>query len=382
MFERIHYLDNLRALAMLLGVLLHAGLAYAEPARSIWLATNPEGSVVIDASIWFIHLFRMGLFFLISGYFARLVLERKGMKYFVKARCLRLLLPFLLFYPVLLVAITMVIVFAVSYLTEPQGVMGMVAAASQGADAGAAEVAAPGTMHLWFLYYLMAFSTLGAIAYRLPTLNIDGWKWNSSLLYFVPLLLAPAAWIGGSPLPAPEAFVPIAWPFGFYGLFFLAGWQLYERESFLDRWQPHAWPIVVVCIFLYVPYYFWMPKLDLGVLLSGSTGQGPWRAGALALLTAYLSVLLSIASLLLGKRYLSSRSPWLSFVADSSYWVYLIHLPIVMFLQTLLIPLAWPLGIKLLSVIVATLLICVASYVVFVRYTPLGWMLHGKRSFP
>ncbi len=31
--HRIHYLDNLRALAMMLGVFLHAGLAYAYPLR-------------------------------------------------------------------------------------------------------------------------------------------------------------------------------------------------------------------------------------------------------------------------------------------------------------------------------------------------------------
>ena len=31
--SRIHYLDNLRALAMMLGLYLHGALAYAEPAR-------------------------------------------------------------------------------------------------------------------------------------------------------------------------------------------------------------------------------------------------------------------------------------------------------------------------------------------------------------
>ena len=62
-FGRVHYLDNLRALAMMLGVLLHAGLAYANPAQSIWIATDKTSSTAVDAGIWFIHLFRMGLFF-------------------------------------------------------------------------------------------------------------------------------------------------------------------------------------------------------------------------------------------------------------------------------------------------------------------------------
>lgn len=100
---RIHYLDNLRALAMLLGVYLHGALAHAEPAQSVWLATDPGSSVVIDVSIWFIHLFRMGLFFVLSGYFAKLVIERKSLRYFLRSRCLRIALPFLVFYPLLVI---------------------------------------------------------------------------------------------------------------------------------------------------------------------------------------------------------------------------------------------------------------------------------------
>lgn len=50
---------------MLLGVFLHAALAYCEPARAIWLATDAQGSVAIDSAIWFIHLFRMSLFFFV-----------------------------------------------------------------------------------------------------------------------------------------------------------------------------------------------------------------------------------------------------------------------------------------------------------------------------
>ena len=68
---------------MLLGVFLHAALAYAHPTQIVWLATDPQSSVLVDASFCFIHLFRMGLFFLISGYFARLLINRRGVKGFV-----------------------------------------------------------------------------------------------------------------------------------------------------------------------------------------------------------------------------------------------------------------------------------------------------------
>ena len=72
----------------------------------------------------------------------------------------------------------------------------------------------------------------------------------------------------------------------------------------------------------------------------------------------------------------------LKFCADSSYWVYLIHLPIILFLQTLLIPIPLPVVGKLVLMILSTWLFCLATYVVFVRYTPIGCMLNGKWPFP
>lgn len=379
--QRIHYLDNLRALAMLLGVFLHSALAYAQPAQSVWLATDTESSIAVDISIWFIHLFRMGLFFFLSGYFAKLVIERKGMRHFLWSRCLRIVAPFVLFYPFLLAAMTVVIVFAISYLVEPRGLMGLIAAMAVGDSAGQKREP-PGTMHLWFLYYLVAFSGLSALLYNVKWLKLETWFKRPHFLLLCPLILLPGAFAGGTPLPAPESFIPLWWPFAFYGLFYVAGWQLFGREQFLDSWRPYIWLVAMISLAMFVPYYMLMPVLDLNSFLAGSAQQSNGIRFVLACLTAYLSVLLTILSLLLARRYLAGKNPLLSFVADSSYWVYLLHLPIVLFLQTLLVPMALPWWLKFIIVLVGTMVPCMATYVVFVRYTPLGWLLHGKRSFP
>jgi peptidoglycan/LPS O-acetylase OafA/YrhL len=91
---------------------------------------------------------------------------------------------------------------------------------------------------------------------------------------------------------------------------------------------------------------------------------------------------MTLSALLVGQRFLARSNAWLKFCADSSYWVYLIHLPIILFLQTLLIPIPIPVFGKLVVVTLVTWLFCMATYVVFVRYTPIGWMLNGKRRFP
>lgn len=378
--ERIHYLDNLRALAMLLGVYLHGALAYAEPARSVWIATNPEGSVAIDASIWWIHLFRMSLFFLLSGYFAKRIMQRKGLQAFLWNRMLRIALPFALFWPFLMVAMTIVFIFAFSYVKEPQGLMQVIVAASRNGEAKSSTPYT--TMHLWFLYYLLMFSLVAAV--------VSGWAgWKCDWLFrrkgwflFAPLALVPGILGGGLPVAAPESFIPTWWPFAYYGLFYWAGWQLVGRESALDRLQPWCWGIVVVSILLFVPHYCMLPVLDITLLKENAQARS--FAGRLmeSVLASYLSVLLTLSALLLGQRWLARSNAWLKWCADSSYWVYLVHLPIILFLQTLFIPIGLPILVKLLAVILLTWLFCMATYLVFVRYTPIGWMLNGKRPFP
>ncbi|MBL8816909.1 MAG: acyltransferase family protein [Planctomyces sp.] len=379
--HRIHYLDNLRALAMLLGIYLHAALAYADPSQSIWLATDTGASTAVDASIWLIHLFRMSLFFLLSGYFSSLVLARRGTKSFLVSRLVRIALPFVLFYPFLLAAMTIVIVFALSYLTEPKGVMGLIAAAAKNPNAQN-NANTLTTMHLWFLYYLMFFSLIGICLSRIQRFSIDGLLNRPWLMMMAPLLLVPGIVGAGVPLPAPESFLPTWWPFTFYGLFYFAGWQLYGREEQLDRLSSQIWPILVISLIGCAGYYASMPTLDIAILITPGTSRPLSEQLSSWILTAYLSVSLTITSLLLGKRWLAQRNPLLSFISDSSYWMYLTHLPLVIFLQTFLIPFNWPLWLKLLFTIVGTVLPCLATYVVFVRYTPIGWMLHGKRKFP
>lgn len=380
--ERIHYLDNLRALAMLLGVFLHAALAYAYPTQIIWLATDPESSVLVDASFCFIHLFRMGVFFLISGYFARLLITRKGLKSFVWNRTVRIVFPFVLFYPFLLALLIAVIVFAMSYLSQPLGLMGVIVKASkEKPEAGWNQSWT--TMHLWFLYYLALFAVLTVALSRFQRLRFEWLFQRPWLLGLAPLALLPGVLLGGIGLPAPESFIPELWPLLFYGLFYWAGWQLFGRETCLAPLRPWIWGIAATCCVLFVPYYLLLPKVDASIFETGAVQRlSPPLLVVEGVLTVYLATLLTLLSLLIGQQYLSRRSPVLRLLSDASYWIYLVHLPVVYFLQTVLVETPLALGVKLLLTSGGTFLFSIATYVVFVRYTPVGWMLNGKRAFP
>jgi glucan biosynthesis protein C len=380
--DRIHYLDNLRALAMLLGVFLHGALAYANPTQIVWLVTDPQSSVLVDASFNFIHLFRMGLFFLISGYFARLMITRKGLKSFVWNRIVRIACPFVLFYPLLMALMIGVTVFAMFYLSHPLGLMGVIVkAAKENPQANRSQPWT--TMHLWFLYYLILFAALTVVLSRFRGPKLDWFFCRPWLLALAPLALLPGLLLCGIGIPAPESFIPQFWPFLFYGLFYWTGWRLFGREASLAPLGPWIGGIAVISLALFVPYYMLLPKLDPSIFETGEMKHLslPWKFVE-GVLTVYLAALLTLLALLTGQRYLSRRSPVLRLVSDASYWIYLLHLPVAIFLQTILAETSLVLALKLLITLGGTFLFCFATYLVFVRYTPIGWMLNGKRAFP
>ena len=97
--SRLHNLDFLRAFAMMMGLVIHAPILFTMPdvARDFQIENIP----VLESWGWlvmsFISNWRMPLFFLLSGFFAVLVIEKKGNPYFVKDRIIRIGITCLLF---------------------------------------------------------------------------------------------------------------------------------------------------------------------------------------------------------------------------------------------------------------------------------------------
>jgi hypothetical protein len=90
---RRHDLDALRAVAMLLGIVLHAALSFLP---GPWMAQDSQQSVIFGLPIAAIHGFRMALFFLISGYFTALLWRKRGLRELIKQRFKRIFLPCML----------------------------------------------------------------------------------------------------------------------------------------------------------------------------------------------------------------------------------------------------------------------------------------------
>jgi len=79
---------------MFLGVILHASMAYIPNVP--WGSHDPAAGDWVGLILLGIHGFRMQLFFVISGFFTLMLLQRRGIHSVVKQRFLRILIPCLL----------------------------------------------------------------------------------------------------------------------------------------------------------------------------------------------------------------------------------------------------------------------------------------------
>lgn len=87
---RRHDLDAARSLAMLLGIGLHAAMAFV---GGLWMVTDGPAEPLLGLFVVGIHGFRMPLFFLLSGFFSAMLWDRRGMGGLISHRLRRILLP-------------------------------------------------------------------------------------------------------------------------------------------------------------------------------------------------------------------------------------------------------------------------------------------------
>ena len=371
--DRIHAMDNLRALAMLAGVVFHAALAHSPLMHMIWPPADAGRSVFVDAVAWFLHTFRMPLFFVVAGYFAALLVARRGIGGLFRNRCARVLLPLLLFLPIVLFSMHWLTVEAAGNVMHPSPALAWIRGYI---DEHGALPSAPGWAHLWFLFYLLLFTVLawaasalelGRIGNRIANLH-PGW-----LAALVPLLLAPALASIGIPWPAPEFVIPALWALAFFGVYFALGYQLFHRVDMLERLRPLS-PVLLVAAVAAYALLFWSTD--------GFVANRPatLRHFLHALLEACAGFWMTLWCLLAARRWLAGRNATMRWLADASYWVYLVHLPLLFAIQYRLLDLQLHWTTKFAIATVTTLALSFASYQLLVRHTVIGSLLNGKRS--
>ena len=371
--ERVHHMDNLRALAMLAGVVFHAALAYSPLMHPIWPLADAGRSIAVDAVAWFLHLFRMPLFFVVAGFFAALLVARRGMAGLFRNRAARVLLPLVLFLPLVLVSMHWLTMQAIANAAHPSPALVWMRGWIE--QHGALPLL-PGWAHLWFLFYLLLFTVLTWVASSLGLRSL-GQRIAALpplaliLLFPIPLTLALAGTT--APWPAPEFVLPSLWAMAFFGLYFALGYQLFQRHEILDRMRPWSMLLLVGAVLGYALLFH---STDGFALTRPKTLQHAMHAA----LEAYAGLWMTLWCLLAGKRWLDRRSPTMRWLADASYWTYLVHLPLLFAIQYRLldVPLHWM--AKFAIAVLATFALSFVSYRLVVRNTLVGRLLNGKHA--
>ena len=79
---------------------------------------------------------------------------------------------------------------------------------------------------------------------------------------------------------------------------------------------------------------------------------------------------------------LKRENRWIRYIADSSYWLYIAHLPLVLLAQTVVRTWPMPAWAKFSLVCVVVTGVLLVTYEYMVRYTLIGTMLNGKKTRP
>ncbi|WP_432760780.1 hypothetical protein [Pseudoalteromonas aurantia] len=87
----------------------------------------------------------------------------------------------------------------------------------------------------------------------------------------------------------------------------------------------------------------------------------------------------SLLAIVLAYKFLQCKNTLTRYISDASYWVYLIHVPILIYIQMPLLALDISIYLKFLISVVFTLAISFASYHLLIRFSFMGKLLNGKK---
>ena len=356
---RHHGLDAARALAMVAVLAGHAAISFMETPIG-WAIQDDYRHLGVDLSIWILASFAMPGFFWLSGYFARAVHEHGGPGGFLRHRVTRVLAPLL----VALVPCSL----ALDALWDWGREVG-----------GRAEVATnipklqasglPITLgHLWYLYYLLAMSLVAAAVVPLARrLRVGALHGGALLLLVAAIVIGVLAAMRTLHLDTPLGFVidlPVA---AYMGAFLLWGWHVHAHPGDLDRYARHAWHAAAAALLLLLA--------AVSVLHDAAdpsrTAPPPLYAIAAS---GLFTMALIIAFVGLCHRF-ARRRAFFRLASEASYWFYVAHLPIVVFLQIALAHLGIPGPLKYAAIIAATTAACLATYDLVIRRTRLRRVL-------
>jgi hypothetical protein len=243
-------------------------------------------------------------------------------------------------------------------------------------------------MHLWFLWFLCwliaAFLVYAAVANLLKIRSLPKWLICSpaSLVWLIPLTMLPQSFMAAGTF-GPDSSIgllPIPSVLAYYAIFFFFGavyWDMDDKAGQLGRLWYLSLPVALLIIF---PVGLDLVSGTFGVVPRFEEESTNRLVGSF--LQATFAWLMTFGSIGLARRLLCRESRSLRYISDSSYWIYLVHLPLVILAQWLVRDLQTPALLKFSAITVVVSAFLLFTYEYGVRYTAIGRLLNGPRTRP
>jgi len=236
--------------------------------------------------------------------------------------------------------------------------------------------------HLWFLWFLCwlvgGFTVYAMLAELVGLESLPNWLIVSPLryLWLVPVTIIPQAFMGAGFGPdTSTGLIPFPHLLFYYAIFFGFGVLYFDCKDTQGKLGSRWFVTLPVALLL---FFTWVGL---------ETGDAEIFAGQPKFLQQTISVVIQVLYVWLMtfgyigafRKLMSVENKWMRYISDSSYWLYVAHLPLIIWLQWLISD--WDLDGALKFVLVCT--VCTGTLLVMyeylIRYSPIGTMLNGKK---
>ena len=244
----------------------------------------------------------------------------------------------------------------------------------------------PAFMHLWFLAFLcwlvIAFFGYAVIARWINFNSLPTRLFCSplSLFWVVPLTMLPQLFMMAGVYGADTSvgLLPIPSVLAYYAIFFFFGaiyWDIDDRDHSMGRWWYIMLPIALLIVF---PLGLEFVSGTFGILSDEvREANGALVGSFLESLFAWMMIFASIGMF----RFLfCEESRTMRYISDSSYWLYLAHLPLVILAQWFVKDWPIPSWLKFAGIIILVSAFLLLTYEYLIRYTLIGRMLNGPKK--
>jgi glucan biosynthesis protein C len=326
---------------------------------------------VVNAAIWFVHTWHMPLFFAISGFLAASGLRRSTAARQFRSRLRRLGVP-------LVIGMLTVVPLANIFVIEAAAIWprGQKIPAKRDLTFGHVFNLTP--QHLWFIAYLLVISLLAigvwlaiqqypkvgeAINRGFRALMRSWWGLPALASFSALILITKSGWVAGGTMS--DSLIPVPTLLAYFSLFFLFGWLLSGQDDLHDVLKRGAWLRFAAGLLIAIPAFslFYNNSDFTGNV--GTAGilaeQGQLRfLGLFSVGLVCWLMLFGVWGLL--ARYVRKESRVLRYLAAASFWIYLVHIPFLVALQSSLAGTHLEVVLRYTLTVTGTLALAVGSY--------------------